>query len=135
MTKPTLCIDFDGVIHDYRDGWQNGAITGDVTPDFFNWATEAAKQFELVVYSSRSKDPALAKAMKEWIEVKQRDWEDHHPGTATWDLTFTFTSEKPAAFLTIDDRAIRFDGDWSAPELNPDRLRAFEPWMKRSGTR
>jgi hypothetical protein len=128
--KPTLCIDFDGVIHDYRDGWQDGAITGDVVPGFFEWAEAAAEHFQLVVYSSRSKEPDLDAAMRAWIVVKQEEWaEDKNIVGPT---TFTFTAEKPAAFLTIDDRAIRFDGDWSASELDPDRLRAFKPWMNRS---
>jgi hypothetical protein len=132
MKPPTLCIDFDGVIHDYRDGWQDGRITGDIVPGFFDWAEIAAGQFQLVIYSSRSKEPALAAAMAAWVERKQREWVAAK-GIAEPFLIFTFTAEKPAAFLTIDDRAIRFDGDWSAPELDPDRLRAFEPWMKRHG--
>lgn len=34
---------------------------------------------------------------------------------------------KPAAFLTIDDRALTFDGLWP----NIDELKGFKPWNKR----
>ena len=42
-----------------------------------------------------------------------------------------FPTQKPAAFLTIDDRAVCFEGDWSA--LDPAMLAAFKPWNKREG--
>ena len=124
-TKPILCLDFDGVIHDSKAGWQNGEIYGDVTPGFFEWAQAASKVFKLVVYSSRLKDPDLAQAMKKWLIAKYNTWavkqlEDHEV------FFFEYAYEKPPAFLTIDDRAIEFRGDWNA--LDPKKLRQFKPW-------
>ena len=112
---PILCLDFDGVIHDYRLGWQGGEIYGDVTPGFWEWAIEAQKFFKLVVYSSRSKDGA--DQMRDWLT--QKSWPDV--------VDIEFAHEKPPAFLTIDDRAIQFRGNWA--DLDPARLRKFRPWM------
>lgn len=36
-------------------------------------------------------------------------------------------TEKPAAMISIDDRALTFDGTW--PAL--DTLKTFKPWNKR----
>lgn len=122
--KPILCIDFDGVIHSYERGWQGGVIYGTVTPGFFEWAEEASKLFRLVVYSSRSKDGTTA--MEEWLAAQAlaqgREW---YP-------TMEFAHEKPPAFLTIDDRAIRFTGNWCDPDLEPMAMTKFRPWMDRT---
>lgn len=123
MTKPILCIDFDGVIHSYERGWQGGEIYGTVTKGFWDWALKAQDYFKLVVYSSRSKEPGGPFAMSQWLS---QQWDG--PGEAPV-IDIEFACEKPPAFLTIDDRCVRFDGLWTAPELDPESLRSFQPWM------
>lgn len=117
---PILCVDFDGVIHSYEHGWQGGKIYGTVTDGFFDWLKEAQKFFRVVIYSSRSKDPGGIVDMKRWLA-------HHNGGVVPHDLEFA--AEKPPAFLTIDDRCVRFDGSWSG--LDPNKLREFKPWMMR----
>jgi hypothetical protein len=119
--KPILCIDFDGVINKYSKGWHDGTLYDDVTDGFFEWAAEAQKLFKLVIYSSRSSTDEGRLAMGKWLAEQMRAW-DGEP------LEFTLAAEKPAAWLTIDDRCIRFDGDWSALALAPNTLRMFRPW-------
>ena len=129
MSKPILCIDFDGVIHSYEKGWQGGEIYGTVTPGFFEWATEASKRFKLVVYSSRSKEADGRAAMWSWIKHQWGAWFHGavvRPDDAVRYSDFEFAHEKPPAFLTIDDRAVTFKGDWSV--LDPAALREFKPW-------
>lgn len=128
MSKPILCIDFDGVIHSYDKGWQNGVIYGTVTPGFFDWAQEAAALFRLVVYSSRSKTPEGVAAMQDWLAEQMVLWmvDKNLSGPVNFSDSFEFASEKPPAFLTIDDRAVTFTGDWSA--IPPTVLRTFKPW-------
>lgn len=126
--KPILCIDFDGVIHDYRDGWKDGSIYGEVTPGFFEWASQAKERFKLVIYSSRSKDAAQLEDMKRWLE-RMINSELSAAGVTLED--FEFSSAKPPAFLTIDDRCVPFRGSWEAPELTPVALSAFKTWSQK----
>ena len=126
--KPIICIDFDGVIHDYREGWKDGSIYGKVVPGFLAWAEYARDFFTLVIYSSRSKSDEGRAAMYEWL-VRQihETYETGYRGILTVS-DFKFAHEKPPAFLTIDDRAICFGGDWYSPDLDHKRLLNFRPW-------
>ena len=117
--RPILCVDFDGVIHDYKHGWQGGKIYGSVTPGFFDWLSLALPLFRVVVYSSRSKDSGMIDAMRDWL-IKENAGNELPDG-------ISFSHEKPPAFLTIDDRALTFRGDWS--EFMPAKLMQFRPWM------
>jgi len=129
MNKPILCLDFDGVIHSYTSGWQGDTVISDpVVPGFFEWAEQAAKHFNLVIYSSRSKNPDAIKAMQFYLYEQRKIWRMAGGKTETDEpLSFEFASEKPKAFLTIDDRAITFEGIW--PDVKT--LREFKPWNKR----
>jgi hypothetical protein len=134
--KPIICVDFDGVIHSYERGWQGGEIYGEVVPGFFEWVERVRDRFQLVVYSSRSKSDEGVAAMGRWLHEKRSAWiRAGGQRSPTEVLEIEFAHEKPPAFLTIDDRAIRFDGNWEAPELSLDALAAFQPWNSRNSQR
>lgn len=127
--KPILCLDFDGVIHSYASGWKGA----DVIPDppvegamRFIW--DATEQFRVAIFSSRSNQRGGLRAMKEWL---RRHFTDHwQADRTTCDDKFAeieWPTEKPAAMVTLDDRALTFDGTWP----NVDDLKAFQPWNKR----
>jgi hypothetical protein len=129
MAKPILYLDFDGCIHAYSRGWQDGSIYDPVVPGFFEWAIRAKERFHLVIYSSRSKELNGVAEMKTWLGDQIRNEYENPTPIAVDD--FDFAHEKPPAFLTIDDRALTFDGDWAA--LTPERLLAFKPWNAKEG--
>ncbi len=126
--KPTICIDFDGVIHSYEHGWRNGEIYGTVTKGFFEWAQKMKDHFTLVIYSSRSKDIDMRGEMYRWFQIQWNKWMRASQDVSLHFDDFIFAHEKPSAFITIDDRCICFDGDWS--KITAESIFNFKPWNK-----
>lgn len=126
--KPILCVDFDGVIHSYEHGWQGGKIYGSVTLGFFEWLRQAQDHFAVVVYSSRSKTVEGRLAMPEWVATQYLEWiaDGGKPLPEGSISALRYAAEKPPAYLTIDDRAVCFDGDWG--KLTVKTMLAFKPW-------
>lgn len=90
-----IALDFDGVLHRYSQGW-----TGD-TPEedpvlgareFCEWAKKSG--YDLVIYSCRDADE-----ISKWLS--EHEFPD-----------IEVVTDKPKAILYIDDRGLRFDGNW-----------------------
>lgn len=140
VPKPILCLDFDGVCHLYTSGWQGAAVCDDPPVEgLWEFLEEASQYFELVVYSSRSHQEGGREAMISWF-LRESPWITNVTATSsviTWYkniwrfpgqcLSLFFPLEKPRAFVTLDDRALTFQGVWPAAE----DLSHFKPWNKR----
>lgn len=127
--KPTLCLDFDGVIHSYTSGWKGAEnIMDPPTPGAMEFIWNAQRYFTVVIYSSRSISSDGLWAMKKWLAEHMRDWAAVVGLDADSILSeIEWANKKPAAFLTIDDRAMLFTGTWP----DPQELLKFKPWNKR----
>lgn len=124
MRKPILCLDFDGVIHSYSSGWMGADIIPDpVVAGAADFIVSAQEHFTVAIYSSRSGQDGGIEAMKRYVHKAIIDAD--HDGSA-FDAIH-WPTEKPPAQITIDDRALTFDGTW--PRI--DELRSFQPWNKR----
>ena len=150
--KPILCLDFDGVLHLYSSGWQGARnIPDPPVAGAIDFLFRASKHFQIAILSSRSRYFGGRRAMKRWL----REWitegllrdspksgveyvENYQAGTwEPWDVSvrdatrkfvrsIDFPKHKPPAKITLDDRALRFMGDW--PSIA--ELQAFKPWNK-----
>jgi hypothetical protein len=127
MTKPILCLDFDGVIHSYTSGWKGADVIPDpIVPGAISFMLGAMANFRVAVFSSRSNQPGGIPAMRTYLRVEAGTcWYDSPAGPGLENVEWPL--EKPPAFLTIDDRAITFTGEWPAIET----LLAFKPWNKK----
>lgn len=129
MDKPILCLDFDGVIHSYSSGWKGaGVIPDPPVAGAMRFIWDATEYFRVAIFSSRSNQPHGIYAMKKWLRFHFTDFWQADRTTCDDKLAeIEWPTEKPAAFITIDDRALMFDGTW--PRL--DDIKTFQPWNKR----
>lgn len=133
-----ICVDFDGVIHSYKSGWKGvDVITDPPVPGAIEWLMQHLPTPDVygiserytgpivVIYSSRSKSWKGRKAMKAWL-IK-----NGLPKEYITDGLLKFPIKKPAAYLTIDDRAICFDGVFPSTQ----EMEAFKPWYYKKARR
>lgn len=115
--KPTIIFDFDGVINSYTSGWLGRAdmIPDPPVPGIKAAIDEIRKNFRVVVVSSRCSHPDGIKAIKFWLQKY---------GITVDDIQ----ANKPPAHITVDDRAITFDGH---PETLVSKINEFQVWNKR----
>lgn len=118
MSKQTISLDFDGVIHSYASGWA-GYVPTDPPVRGAREAIARMRElgFRVVVHSSRC-------AMQEGIQGV-RAWLEQH-GIEVDDVS----RDKPQAVLIVDDRGFRFEGDWQ-PVLERIERGDFSPWNKK----
>jgi len=129
MTKPILCLDFDGVLHSYTSGWKGAEVVADPPVDGgMEFVSQSVDRFRVCIFSSRSNQAGGVEAMKTWLLFNLYEHHNENGKTAKSIMDkIEWPLEKPPAMVTIDDRAITFDGTW--PSL--DELLAFRPWNKQ----
>ena len=118
----TLAVDFDGVIHGYSKGWQNGKIYDDPIPGSKNALTQlAAEGYTILIYSTRCN--------AEYWESGDDRVEDVKNYLNLHGIPYTsiHTGGKPKATMYIDDRAVSFKGEWSDTLKEVDN---FKTWNR-----
>lgn len=151
--KPILCLDFDGVIHSYASGWKGAAnIPDPPVPGALEFMVRALERFDVAVFSSRSHQWGGRRAMKQWLRrnlialaprwddtpewwrqrIAETAFADPWPDEVRWAADrligqIRWPLFKPASFISLDDRALTFEGTW--PQI--DALATFKPWNKR----
>ena len=72
--KPTLCLDFDGVIHSYTSGWKGAKkIPDSIVSGALDFITKAMQEFTVAIYSSRSGQYGGIRAMKTWLRKRMKE--------------------------------------------------------------
>lgn len=129
--KPTISIDFDGVLHAYTSGWKGATVIPDgPVPGAIRWLCDLVDPLQgddavkVVVCSARARRPWGWLAVRAWLKREIIAHKGDGFGHDIFDM-ISVTSRKPAAIVYVDDRAWRFDGK-TFPTA--EQLRAHKPW-------
>lgn len=101
----TIAVDFDGVIHSYENGWQDGSIYGTEIRGAFQSLRLLMEQDAVFIHTSREPSQVAA-----WLDtVGGFDCTTRCDGTF-WNLrgVLLVTDRKLPASAYIDDRGVRF---------------------------
>lgn len=96
LHKPTLAVDFDGVIHIGGHGMP-GEVEGQMSDGCAQALKQLSERYRLVVFTARQDFAAV----RRWLVTQKIS-----------DLIDDVSNVKPQALAYIDDRAIHFGGDW-----------------------
>lgn len=106
--RQAVCFDFDGVIHKYSKGWQDGSIYDEVNVEVVKLIS-ILQNYKIPVFVCSTRNP---KQIIEWwervIDLPVKIIKDE---TFWKDLTTVgITNRKLPAQLYIDDRAYKYNG-------------------------
>lgn len=113
--KKIVCFDFDGVIHSYKSGWKGvSTIPDEPIEGIRESINEIRKDYLVYVFSSRCSTPDGVYAITYWLNEHDIVVDD-------------VVSKKPPAYVTIDDRCIRFNGNTKGLK---DLIDNYKTWQK-----
>lgn len=138
MKSKTFCIDFDGVIHAYSEGWKDGSIYDNPVPGAFIALSKLIEAGNSVFILS-TREP---RQIKRWMDrhILSLHYGEYAPlygftcevipfWTRFWNKknVVGITRKKLPAVAYVDDRAVRFDGDW---RNLPEQLERFQTYQE-----
>lgn len=106
----TILIDLDGVLNEYTGDFDKNIIP-DVKQNAIEFIKKLSNEFELKLFTTRNKILA-----SKWLVANNLD-----------EYFTDITNIKELSWLIIDDRCIRFNGDYE--ELYND-IKRFKAWYK-----
>lgn len=95
--RKTIVFDFDGVIHKYSNGWQDGKIYDEPVEGIKDLINELHKDFDIYVVTTRARELSQQLAVEEYLQKHEIEYD-------------CVTSIKVPAQMYIDDRGICFNG-------------------------
>lgn len=143
----TIAIDFDGVIHKYSKGWHDGSIYDEAVESSFQSIQQLfISGYTVFIFSTRS-----PKQIKKWMIEHTFESEYEHDGMGNDPGLFIYpkykfrvevipfwvkfwnkpnvigvTKRKLPALCYIDDRALKFEGDWNDTITSVSEFKTYQ---------
>ncbi len=117
--EKTICLDFDGVINSYKNGWNKGKLDDPPVPGAIKWLNRMIKTHEIILHSARLNDVDQIPIVNRWLRDN---------GATEETMEKLQWAKKPHADVYIDDRAFAFTGSNFPSEAE---IAAFKPWNKQ----
>ena len=102
-------IDFDGVIHKNSKGFYDGTVYDDPIPGARDALERLSKDYVIIVYSAKARKDRMLINGKTGVELIWEWLEKNNMSSFVKEVT----AEKPRAVFYIDDKAVRFNGEWN----------------------
>ena len=112
----TVCLDFDGVVHQYVSGWKGYDTVLDPPIASTVKAIKKLREngYRVVICTARSEHLDGHKAVVDWLKKYNIEVDD-------------VCATKPTAMIYIDDRAVTYVPDMDICEV----VKSFKPWVKK----
>lgn len=106
----TIAVDFDGVVHAYRKGWQDGTIYDPPLPGAPEGLTTLMETYAVFIHTTRDAATVAAWLAERGFDTVVDVEGPKHPKREFWNEqgALLVTDRKLPAVAYIDDRAIRF---------------------------
>ena len=119
MSKGTIALDFDGVLHSYTSGWTGPVPTDPPTLNAQAFVVELLHRgYEVAIFSTRCETPEGLQGVKDWLVIHG------------FSPKIQVSVGKPKAKLYVDDRGFRFGGKFHEVLSFMDDNPTLEPWNR-----
>lgn len=125
IPKKTLAVDFDGVIS-YYSGFKGKGVFGPPIKGCREMLNELIRnEWIIIINTTRSEEQDI----KTYLKFHGIPY--HHINYNPENDQLQLSKTKVVAHVYLDDRAVRFNGDWKEAA---QQIMNFEPWWRKEST-
>ena len=103
-----IAVDFDGVLHNFDKGWHDGTCYGNPIKGSLEAIKKLYDKWDIIIYTAKARPDRPLVNGKTGTQLVWEWLEKHNISSYINEVTH----EKPRAEYYIDDKGIKFEGNW-----------------------